>query len=47
MSDPPRMVCVGGTVRPGSPSGQALRIAARRVEDQGCAARVVGRTAAL
>ena len=46
MSDPPRIVCVGGTVRTGS-NEQALRMAAERVEDQGGMARVLGRSGAL
>lgn len=42
MSTPLHVVCLGGTVRPGSSSEQALRIAARRVEEQGGTTRVFG-----
>jgi FMN reductase len=42
MSTPLHIVCIGGTVRPGSSSEQALRIAAQRVEEQGATTRVFG-----
>ena len=42
MSTPLHVVCLGGTVRPGSSSEQALRIAAKRVEEQGATTRVFG-----
>ena len=42
MTTPLHIVCIGGTVRPGSSSEQALRIAARRVEEQGATTRVFG-----
>ena len=42
MTTPLHVVCIGGTVRPGSSSEQALRIAARRVEELGATTRVFG-----
>ena len=42
MSTPLHVVCIGGTVRPGSSSEQALRMAARRAEELGATTRVFG-----